>query len=268
MRKGSSNRRKQITDEYHQIESSLMGKPLATTIRRGVAYGVDLFLLFFLYIFFSLFFVYLQSPQIVKGLVELSKNEAKRNRDQSTEDLLFNVVSFVHQRNTTAFPEYIRKTIQDSNKVALKAWADTTVNGWTINPFSNATSRWQKTDQLVVIRGDVLYGKYSPVFGGVTIFLLYFTFLTWILRVKTPGKWLMGIRVVPLDGNKLSLWNSFGRAGGYMASVSMGGLGFFEAFWHPNRQTVHDRISGTVVVDERREKNKSDKTVDTSILRP
>ena len=41
---------------------------------------------------------------------------------------------------------------------------------------------------------------------------------------------------------------AFGRAGGYSASLSTFGLGFLEALWNPNRQTIHDRISGTVVL--------------------
>jgi len=252
MKKSSSNRRKQITDEFHRIDPSLLGIPLATPWRRGVAFGTDLVLLFFLYILTILFFVHLQSPQIVTGLIELSKKEETENNKRTSEDVLFDVVSFIHQRNNEVFPENIKNIIEDSNKVALKAWDDTTITGWTINPFSNNASSWEKEDKLVIIRGDVLYGKYSPVFGGVTIFILYFTLLTWALRGKTPGKWMLRIRVVPLDGNKLNLWSSFGRAAGYAASVSMGGLGFFEAFWHPNRQTVHDRISNTVVIDERK----------------
>jgi uncharacterized RDD family membrane protein YckC len=68
------------------------------------------------------------------------------------------------------------------------------------------------------------------------------------MKGKTPGKTLAGIRVTVLDGRRLSLWNSFGRAGRYAASAA---TGFLEAFWHPNRQTIHDRIAGTVVTRER-----------------
>ena len=54
--------------------------------------------------------------------------------------------------------------------------------------------------------------------------------------------------MVRLDGRRLTLWNAFSRAGGYSASFATFGLGFLEAFWHPNRQAVHDLISGTVVI--------------------
>ena len=265
MKESTSNRRKQVTDEHHQIDPSLLGRPLATPWRRGFALVFDLFLLFFIYIFMSLFFVHLQSPQIMKGLMSQSGHNEGENEKNLSADVLYDITSFVQEQNNELFPKRIQKMIADSNKVALRAWADTSLSGWTINPFSNKSSTWEEDEKIVIVRGDVLYGKYSLIFGGITIFLVYFTLLTWALRGKTPGKWIFRLRVVPLDGKKLSLWNSFGRAAGYAASVSMGGLGFFETFWHPNRQAVHDRISGTVVVDERkREKKKkeiSEKTV-------
>ncbi len=77
---------------------------------------------------------------------------------------------------------------------------------------------------------------------------MYFTVLTWKLKGRTIGKLLARIRVVQLDGSRMTLWICFNRAGGYAASLSTCGLGFLEALWHPNRQTVHDRVAGTVVV--------------------
>ncbi|MFO7653849.1 MAG: hypothetical protein R6X25_08525 [Candidatus Krumholzibacteriia bacterium] len=42
------------------------------------------------------------------------------------------------------------------------------------------------------------------------------------------------------------------RTGGYGASAATALLGVFEAAWHPNRQTIHDRIADTVVVRRRK----------------
>jgi len=63
---------------------------------------------------------------------------------------------------------------------------------------------------------------------------------------------LLRIRVLRLDNKRLTLWDAFGRAGGYSASVATLGLGFLEALWHPNRQAIHDRIARTVVVRVRK----------------
>ena len=49
---------------------------------------------------------------------------------------------------------------------------------------------------------------------------LYFTFLTGFFRGRTPGKRLLKVRIVRLDGKPLGYWVSFERFGGYAASDS------------------------------------------------
>jgi hypothetical protein len=79
---------------------------------------------------------------------------------------------------------------------------------------------------------------------------LYFTvFLTW-WGGQTPAKRLFGIRAMRLDGRGISPWTAFGRFGGYAAGLATGLLGFLQVLWDPNRQAVHDKIAGTVVVRE------------------
>jgi uncharacterized RDD family membrane protein YckC len=77
----------------------------------------------------------------------------------------------------------------------------------------------------------------------------YFTVLTSIWNGQTPGKKFFKIRVVQLDGTKLSVWDSFGRYGGYGAGLATGLLGFLQIYWDPNRQAIHDKISSTIVID-------------------
>lgn len=77
---------------------------------------------------------------------------------------------------------------------------------------------------------------------------LYFTAFSAWWRGQTPGKKLMGIRVVQLDGTYMSVWDSFERYGGYGAGFATGLLGFIQIFWDSNRQAIHDKISATVVI--------------------
>jgi uncharacterized RDD family membrane protein YckC len=80
---------------------------------------------------------------------------------------------------------------------------------------------------------------------------LYFTlFLAW-WDGRTPGKYLLGIRVVRLSGEPLSLWFAFERFGGYAAGLATGLFGFAQLYWDPNRQAIHDRVARTVVVRTR-----------------
>lgn len=76
----------------------------------------------------------------------------------------------------------------------------------------------------------------------------YFTVFTALWQGQTPGKRLLRIKVLQLDGTPLSMWDSFGRYGGYGAGIATGMLGFIQIFWDANRQMIHDQISATVVI--------------------
>lgn len=81
---------------------------------------------------------------------------------------------------------------------------------------------------------------------------LYFTAFLALWRGQTPGKRLLGIRVLRLDAKPIGWWFAFERFGGYAAGIATGLLGFAQIFWDANRQGVHDKIAETVVVRERR----------------
>jgi len=88
----------------------------------------------------------------------------------------------------------------------------------------------------------------------------YFGLATYFGRGRTPGKALLGIRVLSLAHERLSLWHSVERALGYGASMLEFGFGFFQYFIHPNKRTVHDRIAETIVVRDPRKKSGARRT--------
>jgi uncharacterized RDD family membrane protein YckC len=105
---------------------------------------------------------------------------------------------------------------------------------------------------LLKLEGNVnlefdLHHWYSLIFV-----VLYFGLSTYFGNGQTLGKRLVGIRVVSLAHERISLWHSFERALGYGASALEFGFGFIQYFIHPNRRTVHDRIAETIVVQEER----------------
>ncbi len=77
---------------------------------------------------------------------------------------------------------------------------------------------------------------------------LYFAFLLTWFDGLTPGKRLLGIRVKRLDGGSMTWLLAFERSGGYAAGFATGLLGFAQILWDANRQAIHDRIAGTVVI--------------------
>ena len=82
-------------------------------------------------------------------------------------------------------------------------------------------------------------------FGWASLYLT--VMLSW-WKGQTVGKRLLKIRVLRLDGEPITWWIAFERAGGYAAGLATGLLGFAQVFWDSNRQAIHDRITGTVVV--------------------
>lgn len=77
---------------------------------------------------------------------------------------------------------------------------------------------------------------------------VYFTLCLAWLGGRTPGKWIVGTRVVRLDGRPLTTLDAFVRYGGYAAGLATGMIGFARVLWEPNRQAIEDKIAWTVVV--------------------
>lgn len=77
---------------------------------------------------------------------------------------------------------------------------------------------------------------------------LYFTAFLALWRGQTPGKRLLGVRVIRLDGRPIGWWIAFERFGGYGASLVTGLLGFAQILWDRNRQGLHDKSVETVVI--------------------
>lgn len=97
------------------------------------------------------------------------------------------------------------------------------------------------------LMGDV----WEQLGSAIGLWSVYFTVLLTLWNGQTVGKRAMGVRVLRLDGTAIGWWPAFERAGGYVAGLATGLLGFAQVFWDPNRQCIHDKIVGTVVVDDR-----------------
>lgn len=81
--------------------------------------------------------------------------------------------------------------------------------------------------------------------------MLYFVGFTVLWQGRTPGKRLLGIRAIRLDGRPIGWWVAFERFSGYSVAIVTGLAGFAQIYWDRNRQTIQDRIAGTVVIYER-----------------
>ncbi|ANH69798.1 RDD family protein [Mitsuaria sp. 7] len=79
----------------------------------------------------------------------------------------------------------------------------------------------------------------------------YFVAFPLIWPGQTPGKKLMGLRIVELTGKPLKPMLCVRRYGGYAAGATTGGMGFLQILWDANRQGLHDKAAHTAVIDTR-----------------
>jgi uncharacterized RDD family membrane protein YckC len=82
---------------------------------------------------------------------------------------------------------------------------------------------------------------------SVAFIISYFLFF-WTLIGQTPGKYLLGVRIVTPEGNRLKLGRAVLRYLGYYLSALPFGLGFLWILFDDERRAWHDRLAGTCVI--------------------
>lgn len=87
-------------------------------------------------------------------------------------------------------------------------------------------------------------------YNGQGMFILYLAYVIgfWIWKAATPGKMLLGIKIVEANGQNITPVKAVLRYVGYLVSGAIFGLGFLWAFFDGKKQGWHDKIAGTYVV--------------------
>lgn len=101
--------------------------------------------------------------------------------------------------------------------------------------------------------------------------ILYFTVSFYFFKGQSIGKYLLRLKVLSLYHEHIGLWHCFERSLGYFASALEFGFGYIQAFWNPNRMTLHDKIGETIVIQlpcknkKRSQKRRPEQTQKTKI---
>lgn len=110
--------------------------------------------------------------------------------------------------------------------------------------------------QLNVIPVSVL-GSFQDVFIPIILFLslpalvalnALFAFFISGSRRGTPGMIVMRLRIVEIDGSKLTFRRAFLRNVALMFNLYLFGFGVLSALFSKWNQTMHDQMAGTLVV--------------------
>ncbi len=107
-------------------------------------------------------------------------------------------------------------------------------------------------DQISVSGGDfttILLLINGAFFQVMILKFVYQTFFIWYYGA-TLGKLVVKIRVIDFDSfGRVSLTNALLRSSGRILSEMVFYIGFFVAFYTESKQTFHDKIGKTLVVN-------------------
>ena len=266
-----------VTPYAFGVANSLLGKRLATPFQRGLAQCVDLLFVAILSSLDALFLAIIATVTFYKA----SRNVANQSHKKTTRSFLRIGGAFMlfwtvlltldaaNEANYFRDDATVSNVIDSPNRPGEKNGAndDIGVNEQAQNKgvhenslqeaegiesdladFDDATSEPSANTYSIVAWIKGLITELGLGFGWAALY--YSVFTAWF-NGKTPGKRLLNIQVLKLDGSGLSLWESFGRYGGYGAGLATGLLGFVQIYWDPNRQAIQDKISETLVISTR-----------------
>ena len=108
-------------------------------------------------------------------------------------------------------------------------------------------------DSIIIGSFTLVVNRSIPFIGWIislSFGFLYYPFFWSSTARSTPGKYLMGSAVVSLTGERITLKTAFIR---YICSWASGILlcfGYLLALFTEKKQTLHDLMAGTVVIDD------------------
>jgi uncharacterized RDD family membrane protein YckC len=105
---------------------------------------------------------------------------------------------------------------------------------------------WVGITDTAIGKGPGNYDITTPLL--VIVFVIGF----WIVKGATPGKMLLGLRIVDAEsGSRATAWQCIGRYFMGLLVFALAGIGYFWIAIDPRKQGWHDKIVGTVVVRTR-----------------
>lgn len=106
-------------------------------------------------------------------------------------------------------------------------------------------------DAVVLFFFDLALGASSMGGGWLALVTAIYYVICWASMGQTVGKMLLKQTVVTVDGQPLTWGKAAIRYLGYLASGLILGIGFLMIAFGQDRQGLHDRIAGTIVIKNR-----------------
>jgi uncharacterized RDD family membrane protein YckC len=236
---------RRLTDAPLHVDRQLLDVPLASPARRLAAFGIDLAVLVvptvLAALLFALLAVYVRDRAAFDAGWNLLTGRAAtaEERRHALGDLLPALLLAEPRGLSHEIAALVEQRRMDD---ALARLADYDVR---LTLGEDHAALPPRTIEVSV--DDVIPGAVR----GMAVFLVpaaYFTLFTWGRRGATPGKRVTGIRVVRLDGHRLSALEALERFVGYLEVPGTFFTGLIDLWKDPNRRMAHDRVVHTAVV--------------------
>ncbi len=246
---------KQFDLSHLHIDEKLQGAKLASFSRRSLAFSID-----WIIIWITTHFILVVLP--VLALLLLFKRKFKTSMVRSRRIIKKQVLYFGKklEENTTIEPELKRRFTRGITlyMYILLYLPILVIIVYFVGMLFEFLfpNQYQVTVKYTASFGDFLFRPVSDLTNAIKLLgkflgaFVYFSLFTWKWQGQTPGKRLMKIMIVKLNGTPITFWNSLERASGYTASGAILFIGFFQYFWDRNAQTTHDKITETIVIEK------------------
>jgi hypothetical protein len=245
-------RGRHVTAEPQTIAEPLLGRDLATFRRRGAAIALDVVLFGLvtgaLFLGLTAWSFHREDPTLFARAGRALGDDAAAVSQEEKDKVMADFYFMILERCPQAFPRDIADRVRARDLDGLRRHFRDVSSTIGLGAGKTRTIEGADGSHQVVIGLDLVMGPFAGVLGWGGLFVGWFTFWTLVTCGRSPAKAVLRLKIARLDGGRLNLWDCFSRAGGYSASAATLFLGFAEAIWHPNRQAIHDRIAGTVVL--------------------
>jgi uncharacterized RDD family membrane protein YckC len=237
-----------LSDEPLHVRPELIGVALASPIRRACAFALDLALIVVPSLFLALsataLSLSLSDPQAFGGIRTLLKG--KSLDEQGRKEAIKSIIPILVRHEMPGMPNAAKAAfeegkLQEAYDLIRDYDYEFSLQFGEIEPPS------LKPGMIRVQIGELIPKslRFLALYGLAAV---YFSLLSSTRRGATIGKRILGIRIVRLDGHRLSIWESLERFVGYLHIPATLGIPILDLWRDHNRRMPHDRSAHTAVI--------------------
>ncbi len=241
-----------LTAEPLAVDPELVGAPLASPLRRAVAFVLDLAIVVLpsaaVAVLAAAAALWTSDPRALRAVWTVATSPTAKGETEALRyrQALKDLAPFLARLDRGNLPRDVDDAVERGD---LDAAADALSRREILIAIALGEHAAPQVREGMVrvpleraipetLRGVAAYG----------VAALYFGLMTRGRRGATLGKRIAGIRVATLDGERLSLAESLERFVGYLHIPGSLGLSLLYLWRDPNRRLPHDRIAHTVVL--------------------